>query len=320
MSFLGLIIVLGEGLALAWCLLLVVTARTLSRPPRRGEGYAVARSLPLDPTDAARALGVERPVAFSQWTFASSAGQSLPVWDIIAHRPDGPTLIFTHGWGESRHTSLARLAAWLPCCSRVVMWDLPGHADTARGASFRLGTREVDDLRRLIDVVAGERRDAPSGVPIVLHGYSLGAGISIAAAVDDPRVVGVIAEAPYRLPTTPARNVLRSRAMPHRSNLVPSLAALGLTWGLGTRWLRADGPFDRAAWATRLSQPLLVIVGSRDEICPPEESRAIAQAAPRGRLVMIDGAAHTDVWSTPSFAEHAARTIDELIGSTGVAR
>ncbi|MDQ3875563.1 MAG: alpha/beta hydrolase, partial [Actinomycetota bacterium] len=41
-----------------------------------------------------------------------------------------------------------------------------------------------------------------------------------------------------------------------------------------------------------LPMPLLVVVGDRDAFLPLDEARSIADAAPDGRLVVVEGAGH----------------------------
>ncbi len=298
---LGLVSLLLLGLIVGWAVVVIYTAWMLTHPPRRGYSYAVARGLPGDPGEL-RLPHAPEGLRAASWPLRTADGLDLPVWDVPGADAAGPTIIITHGWGDSRVVMLQRLAALAPFASRLLIFDLRGHGE-APGAC-RLGTAEVDDLCRLID--------AAGSSPVVLYGFSLGAGVSIAAAATlGPRVGAVIAEAPYRLAPTPARNMLELRGLPHRTTLVPALR-LVRTFAAGSSL--ADTPFDRAAHAGRLHEHtrLLVLVGDHDEICPPEEARAIA-AAGRGELRVITGAAHTDLWRLATTADQALEPITRLL-------
>jgi len=156
----------------------------------------------------------------------------------------------------------------------------------------------------------------------VLAGFSLGAGISIAAGADErisSLISGVIAHAPYRLPATPAESVLMLRGMPHGVTLSAALMIVGMLARQPLTWLRAGGSFDRARHASRLRCPLLVIQSEADAICPIADGREIAAAAgaatgTRGRtggtLCVLKISGHSELWS------HAeARIAGEAIGA-----
>jgi pimeloyl-ACP methyl ester carboxylesterase len=57
-----------------------------------------------------------------------------------------------------------------------------------------------------------------------------------------------------------------------------------------------------------LDVPLLVVAGSRDGFTPPELSAAMAAAAPRATLVMVDGGSHTAPLERPDFVNDAVLT------------
>lgn len=308
-DWLSVIGFLGLGLALGLSVMVAYTAWMLTHPPRRSEGFAIARSLPSTPAE------MTPPKAFESWTFKCRDGRlELPVWDVRGDAPDGATVIVTHGWGESRVLALPRLEPLARGARRVVLWDLPGHGDAPR-STCALGTREVDDLCTLIEHL---RRDPACG-PIVLYGSSHGAGVSIAAAARLGRaaeITLVIAEAPYCVPPTPARRVLANRALPYRLNLPIALRLIGWLNGAPRGWLRDGGPFDRAALARQMVCPVLVLHGDLDEVCPVDDGRAIAAAGPRGsRIEVIEGGRHLDLWTDARLRERSAAVVAGLLQS-----
>lgn len=329
----GLLILLAAGLVLGWAMLVLHTAWLLSHPARRGYAFAVARNLPGDPSEieVVDALGaMRRGLPFTEWTFRSR-GLDLPVWDVRGLDPAGPTIIVTHGWGDSRVVMLSRLVGLATMASRVVMWDLPGHGESPgrAGSGLTLGVGEHEDLLELIERVAPAGTTARSERAVVLYGASLGAGVSIVAAAELTKRTGgcgqveaIIAEAPYRLPHVPARNVLRMRGLPYRTNLIPAIALLGLRVGQGLSWVLSPtaGGFDRALHAARLPAglPVLVLHGSLDAVCPLEDARAIAAAAPNARLSVIEGGGHNNLWTDPEFAAACAASVRELLASMRV--
>lgn len=298
----GLIFLLLLGGALTLIAAIAMVARSLTHPPRRTYGSAIARGLAGDPSE------LDPPRLFEAWSF-TSRGLDLPVWDIPGDDPAGPIVVLVHGWGDSRIGGLVRLFAVLPVASRVILWDLPGHGEAP--GTCALGTREADDLRSLLATIKAD-------VPIVLFGWSLGAGLAIELAAGNAsdheraRIAGVIAEAPYRFAITPARRVMHLRRLPHRLNLPPAFWLLGMRFGVGARWTR----FDRAIHAANLSCPLMLIHGTDDEVCPIDDSRSIARAVPHGTPVDFtetESAGHNDLWTDPRFAPQHASAVQRFI-------
>lgn len=300
-----LVVLLATGLAIVVGGVVAATFHLLTHPPRRTYATALSRGRPGDPSELPPGPGGPRP--FTAWSFAV-AGATLPVWDIAGDDPDGPIIVLSHGWGDSRIGGLSRVGALAPVASRLVLWDMPGHGD-APGACA-LGTREVGHLRHLLDAVGAER-------PVILYGWSLGAGVSIAAAAGwdgtPAAVAGVIAEAPYRRPETPAANVLRLYGLPSGPTLTVTLALLGLRLGVGARW-DARGIFDRADLAALLHVPLLVMHGDQDAVCPVADGRAIA-AARRGTPLVVEGGGHHGLWTEPEHAAACAAAVTAFVRS-----
>lgn len=285
----GIMLLLAAGLVALWAAVVLMTVRLLTRPPRRSYASAVSKGKAGDPGELAT------PREFSTWSLKAEGGE-FPVWDIPSvgpPEPDAPVVILAHGWGDSKLGALSRLAA-LDRAARTVAIDLPGHGDASRSPGFSLGVGEVAVLGALLDEV---RRQEPDR-PLVLWGWSLGAGVCLAAAARAPQgIAGVIAESPYRHPWTPARNVLRLYGLPHRFTLLPALWIVGMRGGIGWKWTG----FDRAEHAVRLraNAPgcgLLVVHGVEDDICPIADGRKIAETG-RGTLAPIEGKGHNDLWS-----------------------
>ena len=293
-----LVVLLGLGFAFLLALLVAMTAWRLTRPPRRSYASAVSRGEPGDPSE------LDTPLAWERWT-AKSHGETFDVWDIGGQDPTGPVVIFAHGWGDSRMGSLARAQHLAPHCSRMIAFDLPAQGE--RGGWLRMGAREHHDL-----LAIAERVREDTDAPIVLFGWSLGAGVCIAAAAaDDAGIISaVVAEAAYRHVRTPARNVLHYSGMPWRLNLAPALWIIGTLAGVGPTWRSCD----RREIATRLRTPLLLLHGIDDPISPAEDARVIAEATPpQATLVEVEDAEHNDLWLDP-YAEQSAKAVVDFLG------
>jgi len=275
-DLLGLAALLAIGLVVAVAAGALLTAHRLTHAPRRTAAWAASRGVPADPGE------LDPPRAFTTRRETIS-GRDIELWEIEGDSPNGPTVIVTPGWGDSKLSALARLDALAPWAARVVAWDPPGFGAT-NGVSA-LGVREPLILKQLCATHA-------NNAGVVLYGWSLGGGASVVAG-GAPGVIGVIAEAPYRVPITPARNVLRSAGLPHRVTLPLALWLLRLRFGPELGAAR----FDRAAHAESVGAPLLVLHGTADAISPIEDGRAIAARARLGTIREIEGGGHNDLWS-----------------------
>jgi pimeloyl-ACP methyl ester carboxylesterase len=264
--------------AIALVLYAALIAIEAVRPPRRGAGYAAAFGLPMDPSELIGPNG--RGFAFESWTLDRPDGAALPVWDIALGKGEA-TLIVVHGWGRSRIDSLGRLRAMLDLADglfgRALLLDLRGHGEATGGGST-LGDGDDADLVELI------ARAGPA--PVVVVGHSMGAVAAIRAAGRSPASLrGIIAFAPYLEVGVPMNGRLEARGWPARP--FTDIALLGLRLA-GIRRLRTD------VAARSMQVPIVVIAGEEDALSPASGAEAIAAAAPRGRFLLVRGAAHAD--------------------------
>jgi pimeloyl-ACP methyl ester carboxylesterase len=268
LRLLGLI---GLAAGVLGLLIVAILVRGTRHPRRRTTAYALARGLPMDPGD----LGLP----FESWTVDRPDGASLAVWDARPEGGDGRTVAFVHGWGAGRIDSLARFAAdrdlWMEAGGRFLFYDLRGHGES--DGPSHLGDGEDDDLAALLEA-ADERG-------VLLVGHSMGAAVAIEAATGPARdrVAGVIASGAYDRFETSVRGRLRADDLPARP--FTSLAML---------WLRARGLrlASLSESVERLACPVLFIHGTDDEVTPLGDAERLAEIAPDGRLVTIEGALH----------------------------
>ena len=287
----GLLVLFAAAYGVLLALMVGGVLWQMNRPRRKTLGVSLAMGGPGDPADLEM---IGREVTFN---LADATGS--PGWIIDGRRADGPVAVVVHGHRDSRYGSLYRAQMLLPYTSAVVVFDLPGHGDAEAG-SCRMGGREARDVWA---VIQGLDRDWLGGRPIVLLGYSMGAVIAVKAAAegpdddDAPALSGLIACAPYRFWDEGLRGQMARRSLPQ----FPAVALVGLAlsiaakldprgWGLGL----APG-FDVAAWAGKVDIPTLVLHGDADRICPLSAGRAVADAAPLGRLVVIPGGTHNQL-------------------------
>lgn len=312
--------------AIAYGLLIFVGVFTIlwqmNRPRRKTMGVALAMGGVVEPAD----LGLEAEAV----TFNLADGSASPGWIITGDAPAGPTVVVVHGHRDSRFGSLYRAEMLRRYARTVVVFDLPGHGDAA-ARTCGMGQREMADVRAVVSGLPVEQAEARA---VVLLGYSMGAVIAIQTAAAYPELIsavtpegdcenmagdegecgdgngseasggvgGVIACAPYRWWDEGLRGQLARRKLP----AWPMVPLVGFVLRLAGGRLGAAPGFDLAAEAATIDRPLLVLHGDADTVCPLSAGRAVAEAAPRGELAVIEGGTHNQLLGADYEAVHAA--------------
>lgn len=276
----GLFILFTIALVLISLFGSVAVLFSIHRPRRKTFAVALALGCPTEPGD------LDLPSEEATFNLPGPGqGYTSPGWIIQGEKPDGPTIIILHGHRDSRYGALYRAKMLAPYAGRIVAFDWPGHGDcTAPWMVF--GEREVEDVLAVLD---GLPADEHAAKPAVLFGYSLGAQIAIkTAALHPDRFAGVIADGPYRRWDSPIRMRMKRMHLPASLFIYP-IAAYYLMRGY------LPG-FDRLKFAERLQCPLLVIHGTHDPTCPFEEGLELADAAPQGTFVPVEGGGHINLY------------------------
>ena len=222
-------------------------------------------------------------------------------YDDIGPR-EGRPVVLVHGFTSNRNENWRRLG-WYGAFERkrirCIAMDCRGHGQSARPHDPALYTREkmVGDILALLDNLGVERAD--------LLGYSMGARISLAAALHSPQrfpllVLGGIggkffdprppghplAEAMEAVdPETIGDAMLRSfrRFADEQGEDRLALAALSRA---------GDGPLERND-VSKLVVETLIVAGARDELAG--DPRELAAAIPGARAISIPGCDHFSV-------------------------
>ncbi len=214
------------------------------------------------PEVEARLLHVRRP-----------DGRLLPAYDARRRRQsddEGPVVLFAHGNAGNLFDRASLLDFFVRHTgARTLLFEYSGYGGTAGKPSeeevYRDGLAAYDHL---VDEGVAPAR-------IVLYGESLGSAVALKVASERP-VAGVVVQAPF--------------------SSLSSLAWRLYPWlPLGPLLVR--GAFPNAQRASRLTPPLLVVHGTKDEIIPFAEGQKLHAAAPAGtELLPIAGAGHNDLF------------------------
>ena len=232
-------------------------------------------------------------------------------------------VVIAHGLTETKERHFKRAWKLNAMGHDVVLFDHRDHGRSGgRGVTF--GVQEKQDLRAVIDNAA--RRgfiDVSRGV--VTMGFSLGGGTVLQHAAVDPRVVGVVALAPFA--------DLRSAINSFRQKLTPWIREDWLMSGFDVATGEKGYTIDEASAIEafkRVDVPVLLVEGGRDPYLPGIEHvhRLAAakscgtDAVERGRAcvrsVRIAGANHTSLvhrhW--PKLDREIARFLREVAESS----
>lgn len=200
-------------------------------------------------------------------TYPTPDGLSRAGWYFAAPHPDAPVIVMFHGNAGNLGIRANRMAPLRDAGYGVL---LAGY----RGYGGEPGRPTEHGL--LADASGALSWLSNQGIPVertILYGESLGTGVAVAMAAEH-RVGAVVLEAPYtsilavaesRLPFIPVRVLLQDR-------------------------------FDSLARIDRVTAPLLVMHGRRDQVIPFRFGAALFEAAnPPKRSFFVDAADHFDL-------------------------
>lgn len=198
-------------------------------------------------------------------TIETSDGLSLLAWYRAAQNGH-ETLVFFHGNAGGLASRADKIRPYLDAGYGVL---LPAY----RGYSGNPGTPDEEGLYR--DGRAALAYLTGNGVAagdIVLHGESLGTGIAVQMAIEQP-IAALILEAPF--------------------TSMPAAAQHHYFW-LPAKWLVRDR-YDNLGKIDRVNAPLLIVHGEADRVVPTEMGRRLYEAANEPKQVRIlAGAGHVD--------------------------
>lgn len=212
------------------------------------------------------------------------------------------TVVLLHGWGMDGSSMLPWALGLAENGWKAVMVDLRNHGASGR-APAGFGPREGQDVSALL---AALRTMDDTGGPLALFGVSYGAVAALYAAAyaETGTVDAVIAMSPYAnaadgihgmiegMKSQPGSGLLGRLALAQArrrfddARIDRAIAAAGQRLGLDLAAIdvrQAAGAVDGCA---------LLLHGTRDGFFPLESVQSLADAAPRGQLVALEGEHH----------------------------
>jgi fermentation-respiration switch protein FrsA (DUF1100 family) len=195
-------------------------------------------------------------------------GLTLDAWFVPAGEPDrGMAVLVANGNAGDRSTRAPLAEALAARGLAVLLFDYRGYGGNPGSPTERGLARDARAAQRFLVEEAGVSPDQ-----LLYYGESLGAAVVTGLATEHPPA-GLVLRSPFvdlasvgqiHYPFLPVRALLRDR-------------------------------YPLAEQLATVSAPVTVVYGSADSIVPPEQSRAVADAAPTLHSVLeIAGADHND--------------------------
>ena len=224
------------------------------------------------------------PRGVEERSITTEDGIRIHAWYARARDEQAPALVWSHGNGGNIANRADVLMALQACGLGVLAYDYRGYG-RSEGRPDEAGIYR--DARAAYD---SERAAGTPPGRIVCFGESLGSVVTLELACERP-CAGVAVVSPF----TTLAEVGRRHYGP--------LATL------------AGDRFDGLAKVVRLTVPLLVVHGDRDEIVPFDLGERLFAAAPEPkRFVRAPGAHHNDVFDAPGVVEAIADFAHEVTG------
>ncbi len=208
----------------------------------------------------------------SEITLPTPDGETLVAWYARA-KPGEPTLLYFHGNAGSLATRVERVLKYVERGRGILIL-------TYRGFGGSTGT--PSEISNIADAKLSYDYLINTGLrpeDILLYGESLGTGVAVQTAAARP-AAGLILDAPY--------------------TSLSDVAAERYPW-VPVRWLMSD-PYRSDLYLAKLTLPVLVVHGDRDDTVPVAMGRKVYELAGGPKeLAIINGAGHSDHYLFGSF-------------------
>jgi len=268
----------------------VAAAAALAAGGYLGFAYTVASRLLRPP----RLVGEWHPgvLDLDYDDFEVRAPDGVPLRGWFVDRGAEEAVVVIHGYTRSRWDDKYMCPAVYMLAAlgfNVAVYDQRGHGESGGDMTY-LGAREVEDALAVIEEL---RRRWPRGTRrLGVLGFSLGGAVAVMlAARRDAPVDAVVADSPYMDIVESARGWIRRAPQPARALL---LSAFPLIVRFAAAMLGVDPrSLVLYPYASRLTKPLLIVAGRRDDLVPVSSIERFYRAA-------REAGARVELWVTES--------------------
>lgn len=259
-------------------------------PPSWGAGAL------LHPT---RRMVEQQPnMPFSSVEFEGE-GVLLRGWWFHSSGPKRGTIVYLHGVGDNRCSSIGIAGHHVPRGFDVIAYDSRAHGDS-EGDVCTYGFYEKRDLSRVLDKVEAK--------PIILLGVSLGAAVALQTAAENHRVDAVVAVAAF----SDLRTIASERA-PWFASKRNINEGFRMVEEIGHFCVDDVSPVRAAA---QIEDPTLIVHGDHDTETSYRHSTRIFSAL-RGpkRMILVPDRGHNDSLTPEVWREIDGWLNDEVLNT-----
>lgn len=225
-----------------------------------------------------------------QWAnFTTGDGVEVVGWWVPASavRANG-TVIFLHGYSESKAQGLALTPFLHNASYNVLLFDFRAHGESG-GDHTTVGLRETQEVSAAVAWVRGKAGHGDARTFIL--GWSMGAAAALNAAAGQPGVGGIVADASF----SKLQNIVDT-SISHFTGLPKwPFGPLAVLFASASAGIEISDNEPAKAIADYRG-PLLLIQGLDDVTVTPEQVDEIAAAAPQATVWKVPGCVHTECY------------------------
>ena len=223
--------------------------------------------------------------------FQATDGVWLAGWK-IARDPQQPWIILCHGLGANRADVLDIAAGLAQAGQNLLLFDFRAHGES-QGRATSFGWVEQRDLQGALAFL-GKQPDVPER-PYGILGISMGGAVAIMVAARDERIGAIAVDSSYTdLEASIGHHLKLLYHLPRYPFLWFAGSAYRLRFGV---WPSRMAPINEIAWIS--PRPVLIIQAEADPRMPPDQTRALIEAAREPKhLWIVPGTEHLGAYQS----------------------
>ena len=210
-----------------------------------------------------------------------------------------PAVVMLHGTGSDKHEAGTGYDQAAPALAEAgiatIRFDFMGNGDSTASYTDYCYTSANLDAKAAADYMAG--LEAVDGEKIGIMGWSQGGTNALLAAAAYPETFQAVVT--WSGAPTLDGSTLFAEGFDAAYETAQAQGSYTMTFDwrdpleVGLRWFQEVAGTDVLAETAKITAPVLAINGDLDTTVTPDNADAIAQAAPNGQVLMIQGADHT---------------------------